>query len=171
MASLQEESRGKLVLDCGATDNIVSVPALDAYVQRKHELREGTKVEIDPNDKVKFRFGDGRRETSLSLAKFHVKANGKADTISMRTLDTGDAYVPMLGGVSFLRKSGAVIDFTNGKCVLSNLDADRVIQLEESSSGLWMLDITKDLLAGSQPVSSLGATPLGSLASSSQTKH
>ena len=151
MASLREETVGKMIIDSGATSSLTSVVALEAFIGKMQELGKDHGVTVDPRDKTTFRFGNGARDTTLSRADVTTYAEGRPGTISMACLDTRGRYVPMLASVDFLRKSGAVIDFGRGEAVFRALGT-KVVKLESTSSGHYVIDITKDLLKGAGAV-------------------
>ena len=102
-------------------------------------------IQVNPNVKTRFRFGDGRRESTLSQADIVTILGGECGTVRLGALDTKGAYVPLLGSTEFLKKAGAIVDFVTGEALLGNLE---VFQLERSKSGLRMLDLTQDPLMG-----------------------
>ena len=73
---------------------------------------------------------------------------GKTGEFQVHALEKNN--VPILLSISTLRALGAVIDFDTGQAIFKKVDSDRVIQLERSSSGHLMLDLTRDLLSKSR---------------------
>ena len=78
-------------------------------------------------------------------ATFEVSACGDCGTIDFHGLDAKG--VPLLLGAKAMKEMGAIIDFDSGKAVFAKLCPDRVVQLEASSSGHWLLDLSEDLYA------------------------
>jgi len=64
----------------------------------------------------------------------------------------------MLASIDFLRRSKAIIDFHRGEAVFEAV-SNKVVKLEESSSGHLLVDLTKDLVA--TPSASSEATGTG----------
>jgi hypothetical protein len=112
-------------------------------------MSDDSHISIDPTDTTRFRFGNGSGNTSISRAKIPFKANGKAGQVAVAILDTEDKYVPLLGGMNFLEKSGAVVDFGAGEAIFRAIDEKKVVKLKKCQNGLLALDLTKDLLAHS----------------------
>ena len=145
-ASLRDETKGKLLLDSGATRSLASVVALEDYAKLNSKRTDPKRIEVDVHDRARFKFGNGAAETTASRADLEVTAGGKAGTISVHALATkDDKYVPMLGSINFLKNSKAVVDFETGRAIFKAIDEDKVVQLEEVSSGHLALDLTRDL--------------------------
>ena len=75
-----------------------------------------------------------------------LQANGKSGMLKIHALNKGTG--PVLISVSTLRALGAVIDFENDLLVLRRLDPKKIIQLQRSSTGHQLLDLTADLFEG-----------------------
>ena len=125
-----------------------SVLAFDDFCDAMVEAGKTADIQVNPHVKTRFRFGDGRRESTLSQADIVTTLGGKCGTIRLGALDTKGAYVPLLGSTEFLKKAGAVVDFVTGGALLRNLDDKKVFQLERSKSGLLMMDLTQDPFMG-----------------------
>ena len=100
---------------------------------------------IDPEDRTQFKFGNGSKKTTLSRADITTQGGGKAGVVSMGCLDTGETYVPMLGSVEFLVRSGAIIDFGRALGIFQAI-SDEIVELERSSAGHLLVDLTEDLV-------------------------
>ena len=50
-----------------------------------------------------------------------------------------------------LRKMGAVINFENGQAKFLKLHPEKIVQLEKSSTGHWLLDLSEELYAREVP--------------------
>lgn len=146
-ASLEEQSAGCLVLDCGATDSVGSVKALEKlYTILSESRKEAPTLEVDPDDRTKFRFGNGHRDTSISRVKVPFTAGGRPGQVAVAILDTNDKYVPLLGGINFLEKSGAVVDFGSSQAVFRAIDETKVVKLQKCTNGLLALNLKEDIL-------------------------
>jgi len=152
-ADMESQSAGCLVMDCGATDSVGSILALEKLVALLDARPSGRPpIEVDPKNITRFRFGNGQRDTSISRVQLPFIAGGKAGHIGLAVLDTNDQYVPLLGGMNFLSKSGAVIDFGSERAVFKAIDATKIVNLKKCANGLLALDLTKDdLLSNASP--------------------
>jgi hypothetical protein len=72
-------------------------------------------------------------------------ASGKTGEMEIHAHDA--PQVPILLGVNALRKLGAVIDYEANTMILKNVDAVKVISLEQSRSGHQLLPLTGDVFA------------------------
>ena len=57
----------------------------------------------------------------------------------------------MLLSSQALKKMGAVINFENGQAKFTKLHPEKVVQLEASSTGHWLLDLSEDIYARDVP--------------------
>ena len=57
----------------------------------------------------------------------------------------------MLMSSQALKKMGAVINFENGQAKFTRLHPDKIVQLEASSTGHWLLDLSEDIYAKEVP--------------------
>ena len=78
-----------------------------------------------------------------------VEAAGSHGTIDFHGIDAED--VPMLLSSKALKKMGAVINFENGQAKFMKLHPDKIVQLEASSTGHWLLDLSEDIYAREVP--------------------
>ena len=152
--AMQETSKGKMVLDSGATTCCGSVVALEA-LQRMRVEKEGNDgvASFDPEDNQRFKFGNGEAQSSLGRADLRISSGGEEGQVSVQVLETKGRYVPMLGSVKLLRDLGAVVDFDQDEAIFKKVDPNKVVQLERASSGHLLLDLQKDLSEqmGSRP--------------------
>ena len=149
---------GKAILDGGATKSIASVTALEALMDinyRKHG--ENRPVSLDGKNRPTFGFGNSSTDKCLSTATMRIKAAGKDGNLTIHTLDRGDG--PILLSVATLRALGAVVDFEADLIVFRNLDPERVVALERSSTGHQLLPLSEDIFEGARKL----AKPLKSL--------
>ena len=140
--------QGKAVIDCGATRSLGSVYALERVLHQT-PLRGST---VDVHNRPTFGFANSEEDTCLSTLHLQLSAGGRLGTLQVHALDRGQA--PILLSVSTLKKLKAVIDFEDGTMVLRGIDANQVLQLEESSTGHLLLSLTDDLLSRAMPTSS-----------------
>ena len=75
-----------------------------------------------------------------------IQAQGRDGQLKIHTLDKGAG--PILFSVETLRSLGAVIDFENDLVVFRRLNQERIIQLEQSSSGHQLLPLVQELIPG-----------------------
>ncbi len=61
-------------------------------------------------------------------------------------MDTGNAFVPVLAGQEWLDETGAIIDFSTGQAVFTKVDPTTPVQLQKSSGGHLLVDLTKDVV-------------------------
>eukprot|EP00969_Alexandrium_andersonii_P151215 6686213-Alexandrium_andersonii.AAC.1 len=70
-ATLTTEASGMGVVDCGATETIGSLPAIQQIIEKKMAAGEDNPVlEVDEQSQMKFRFGNGQTrfaESSITL--------------------------------------------------------------------------------------------------------
>ena len=104
-------------MDCGATSSIGGLDAIQALADISgHEL--GIETKVDPGTQKTFRFGNGNKQTCLSKAELPMKIGTKVGSVSFNVLD---APAPALLGMDFLSRSGAVVDFEEGKVTFRKL--------------------------------------------------
>ena len=150
--------QGKAVLDGGATRTIGSVHALERLMEL-HYQNDGTTglQELNLEEKPTFGFGNSTKNQCVSTAAFKIHADGREGRLQIHALDHGDG--PVLFSISSLRALGAVIDFSEDLVCFRNLNANKVIQLERSSTGHQLLPLAQDWYGDSktstQPVPSL----------------
>ena len=137
--------RGKAVLDCGATDSLGSINAVESLAKINVKKTGLSKMRVNLGDRPTYTFGNGDSQRVAGRATFEVSACGDCGTIDFHGLDAKG--VPLLLGAKAMKEMGAIIDFDSGKAVFAKLCPDRVVQLEASSSGHWLLDLSEDLYA------------------------
>ena len=146
----QEATRkGKAVIDCGATESLGGIGALE-NLARKNVKRHGTsRMRIDFSDRPVYSFGNGESTRVDGRATFEVEAAGNSGTIDFHGINAKG--VPMLLSSQTLKKMGAVINFDNGQAKFSKLHPEKIVQLEASSTGHWLLDLSEDIYAKEVP--------------------
>ena len=142
LSAMREETRGKMVIDCGATRSLASIMALEDCLEEGDGSVTAT---VDPTNNTKFKFGDGLTKKTASRATLHFQAKAKHGGVKMYAMDTKGRYVPMLGSMEFLIKSGAIIDFQTGAAIFTKIDPDKVVMLERISSTHLVFPLCSDV--------------------------
>ena len=134
------------MLDSGASRSMGSALAIHQLLQERERVN-GDCSEITFTDKEQhtFRFGNGMSDRTSTKAtvpfiieELNVEA-GEIPQIEIHVLET-EKYVPLLGSITFLQKSGAVIDFEN-HCIKFGRMSNNWYQLEVSTGGHLLLDL------------------------------
>ena len=116
-------------------------------------------MEVDPEHRLWYTFGDGQRKQCVSHSTFHVQAGGRSGKCQINALEDAKG-VPILLAVNTLRSLGAVIDFETCTGCLKKIDANRMIKLDEDKGGHLYLSLVKDLLSQeAEPESVLPLVP------------
>ena len=136
ISTSQAMEQGKAVIDGGATRTLGSVKAVEALMSLNQDLNGSDGLsKLDTEQRPTFGFGNSSRNQCLSTAWMRIQAEGRPGELKIHTLDQGTG--PILFSIETLRSVGAVTDF-------ENLSKDRIIQLEQSSSGHQLLPLTQD---------------------------
>ena len=141
--------KGKAVIDCGATESLGGITALENLAKLNARKTGTSRMRLDRRDQPTYTFGNGESSRVAGRATFEVTAGGEKGTIDFHGLDAKG--VPLLLSAKALKRMGAIIDFTNGRAIFNKLYPGRVVQLEASSSGHWLLDLSEDLYAKEVP--------------------
>ena len=136
--------QGKAVIDGGATKTLGSVTAVERLMELNSQQHGDSRLSrLDTDEKPTFGFGNSSSDQCLSTAWMKVKAGGHQGELKIHTLDKGNG--PILFSVEALRALGAIIDFEHDLICFRKLSGDRIIQLEQSSSGHQLLPLSSDL--------------------------
>ena len=135
--------KGMGVIDCGATEAIGGVDALESLARRLSQ-QDGRQPDVDTKDRPWFTFGNGARQQVMSRVAFGVNAADKEGNFKCYSLEAKG--VPILVSIAALSSLGAIIDFKRNLAVFTELDATAVIKLEKAESGHLLLDLASDLL-------------------------
>ena len=136
--------QGKAVIDGGATKTLGSVTAVERLMELNSQQHGDSRLSrLDTDEKPTFGFGNSSSDQCLSTAWMKVKAGGRQGELKIHTLDKGNG--PILFSVEALRALGAIIDFEYDLICFRKLSGDRIIQLEQSSSGHQLLPLSSDL--------------------------
>ena len=106
-------------------------------------------MRIDRTDRPTYTFGNGESAKVDGRATFEVEAAGNLGTIDFHGIDAQG--VPLLLSSKALKKMGAVINFANGQARFLKIHPEKTVQLEKSSTGHWLLDLSEDLYAKEVP--------------------
>ena len=142
---------GKAILDGGATRTLASVTALEALmkVNKKKHGHDGI-LNIDPEDRPVFGFGNSSQEQCMSTAQVKLRAAGQNGSLRVHALDKGQG--PILFSIDSLRNLGAVLDFEHDYVIFRKLDKSKAIPLERSSTGHQLLPLSEDLYQNAIPL-------------------
>ena len=147
LAGLEDETEGCMVLDCGATKTFGSIKALEKIVEKQRAAGMDTScVTVDVTDRPNFGFANGAAEKCSSRATLPLQADGRLGTVAGYALNTkNNRYVPLLGSVDFMRRSGAIIDFATGIACFAKISMEKLVKLKRISTGHLCIDMTRDL--------------------------
>ena len=136
--------QGKAVIDCGATKTVGSIHALEK-IMAEHIRKNGSNhVErVDFADQPVFNFGNSSRNRCASTAQMSVPLDGKLGSLRVHALDAGSS--PVLLSVQSLKQLGAMIDFEGGLAVFRKIAPDKVIRLEQTEAGHFVMPLTSDI--------------------------
>ncbi|CAJ1432532.1 unnamed protein product [Effrenium voratum] len=132
------------VLDSGATETVTSLTALTEIMNYRKELFGDEDVKVYPADGKSFRFGNGRTMLASSFVEIPQFLNGQKVWLGAYTLDTEDAFVPMLIGMRTLQKLEAVVDFRSRLTIFPTLSPDMITLHQCPRTGHLMIDLSAD---------------------------
>ena len=136
-------NQGKAVIDGGATRTLGSVTALERLMSLRTEKHgDSGLAKLDLEQRPVFGFGNSSSDLCLSTAWLKIQAAGREGQLKVHTLDKGSG--PILFSIETLRSLGAIIDFEHDLICFRKLSQDRVIQLEQSSSGHQLIPLVQD---------------------------
>ena len=140
--------KGYGIIDGGATKTLGSVHALEAVAAENFRKHSDDRIlEIDPEQKPTFGFGNSSRNQCVSTAKVQIQAGDQKGILQVHALEEGQG--PVLLSISTLRSLGAIIDFEADLIVFRKLDDRRVIKALRSQSGHQLLPLTENLYSNS----------------------
>ena len=128
-------ARGRALLDCGATDMVGSVEAIEAILDISQEAfgADHDWVSVDTDDRPVYMCGDARRKQALSKVKVKVQPGRHVTHLHVHAQETELVVCKSLSA------QGAGINFETGQAVFRNLEPETVVQLERRWTGhLWM---------------------------------
>ena len=141
-------SAGKAIIDGGATASVGSADALEQVQRLNKEQGNSRDLILNFGSSPSFRFGNNGKTQCLSTAQLEVPLAEKVGKMQIHVHDIPQQ--PVLLSISALRSLGAVIDFSEDTCILKNVDASRVIQLERAESGHQVFPLTQDVFQDSK---------------------
>ena len=151
ISTTEAMNEGKAILDGGATRTLASVTALEALMKvNKQKHGSDGILNIDPQDRPVFGFGNSAQEQCMSTAQVRLRAAGQAGCLRVHTLDKGQG--PILFSIDSLRNLGAVLDFEHDYVVFRKLSRTKAIPLERSSTGHQLLPLSDDLYRNAVPL-------------------
>ena len=146
ITTLEAIDQGKAILDCGATRSIGSVYAIEKLMEMNVRAK-GTSgvVSVDTNKRPVFSFGNSSMNQCASTVKMGITAGNRSGAVQIHALDHGQG--PILLSVESLGMLGAMIDFQAKMVVLRNIDATKILPLEQTATGHLVVPLSEDLLA------------------------
>ena len=146
ITTLEAIDQGKAILDCGATRSIGSVYAIEKLMEMNVRAK-GTSgvVSVDTNNRPVFSFGNSSMNQCASTVKMGITAGNRSGAVQIHALDHGQG--PILLSVESLGMLGAMIDFQAKMVVLRNIDATKILPLEQTATGHLVVPLSEDLLA------------------------
>ncbi|CAE7713156.1 unnamed protein product [Symbiodinium sp. CCMP2456] len=139
---------GKAIIDGGVTSSLGSEEALQQVAMLNWKATGRDSIEIVPEERPSFRFGNNAQHTCLSTALLRLPISCKASHMRVHIHDIPGQ--PVLLSVKSLRALGAVIDFSNDQAVFKALDPKAVVSLGppavDTSCFLWPRTCLKGLL-------------------------
>ena len=132
-------ARGRVLLDCGATDTVGGVEAIEAILDKSPEAFEADHdwVSVDTKDQPVYKIGDAKREQALSKVRVKVQPGGHVAHLHAHAQETEG--VPVSLSAKSLTALGTMIKFETGHAIFRNLEPRTVVQLQRSPTGhLWM---------------------------------
>ena len=88
--SCENLARGRVLLDCGATDTVGSVEAIEAIIDKSQEAfgDDHDWVSVEINDRPVYKFGDAKRKRALSKLRVKVKHGGHIAHLNVHAQET-----------------------------------------------------------------------------------
>ena len=136
---------GKAIIDGGATSSVGSLEALEQIGRLNWEKYRDDGIQVHPEEKPSFRFGNNGKTTCLSTATLAVPLGGQVGQMKVAVHDIPGQ--PVLLSVSSLRALGAVIDFDEDEMILKRVDPHAIVQLERATNGHQVFPLTDDLMS------------------------
>ena len=100
-------ARGRVLLDCGATDTVGRVAAIEAIIDKSQEAfgADHDWVSVDTNDQPVYEIGDAKRKQALSKVRVEVQPGGHVAHLHVHAQETEG--VPVLLSAKALTASMA----------------------------------------------------------------
>ena len=138
--------QGKAIIDGGATSSLGSEEAVRQVAEMNWRRSGHDGLEIDPDDKPNFRFGNNGRQACLSTAKMAIPLGDRQGTMKVHIHEIPGQ--PVLLSIQALKALGAVIDYSNNQVILRHVDPKKVAVLETTEGGHQLFPLTQDILSG-----------------------
>ena len=139
--ALEEDVSGLLVLDCGATSNLVGSDTVDRMQEKALEENRSTGLSFSNEERREFRFGNDQTKPANGVCTKTAHIVGTPMLYHSHVVPGG---APWLASVDFLRSSGAVVDFGRDKAVFANLAPDKMVQLRRLSTGHLAIPLNEE---------------------------
>ena len=138
------------IIDSGATASLGSAEALEMVMQDNLRAHGDSLMSIDTSRKPTFRFGNGQKRECISTVDMKIGAGNKQGSVTIHVHDTPGQ--PVLISRKALGALGAVINFEEKVAVpvYKNVDATRVVCLEEAENGHLLMPLTGNILVKSE---------------------
>jgi hypothetical protein len=139
-SAIQDQTRNKAVIDCGATESIVGDFMLQDFQDELCHLGfDGdAEVKIDRAVRRNFLFGNSETSRAIGLAQVTAGICGQEKTLDVHVVQGG---TPFLLSSRWLYEQEAVINFKTGKACFPHL-SEKQVQLERSPSFHLLLPLT-----------------------------
>ncbi|CAJ1425291.1 unnamed protein product [Effrenium voratum] len=133
------------VIDCGATETVASLQAIEELMARRRELRDGQEeaIRVFSDVRKQFRFGNGQELQASSYIEIPQQINGCTFYLGIFTLDT-EGYVPVLLGIKTLHRLGTVVDFANHRAAFTQVCQDWLPLVNCERTGHLLVDMSLD---------------------------
>ena len=133
------------VIDCGATETVASLQAIEELMARRRELRDGQEeaIRVFSDVRKQFRFGNGQELQASSYIEIPQQINGCTFYLGIFTLDT-EGYVPVLLGIKTLHRLGTVVDFANHRAAFTRVCQDWLPLVNCERTGHLLVDMSLD---------------------------
>ena len=137
------ENAGFGIIDCGATETVGSLPALESLMQARLQLSGVTEeVGVSAAPPKGFKFGNGTFSMSSSCVLVPQSIGDLQLRLQLYTLDCEG--VPILIGMRTLRRLKAVVDFSKCLAIFVAVNPNLAAPLRRSKTGHLLTDLRGD---------------------------
>lgn len=123
---------GLLVLDSGATSNLVGADTVDRCQERALNENRSPGLSFSGEERREFRFGNDAVRPANGICTKDATIVGRPMLYHSHVVPGG---APWLASVDFLRETGAVVDFGRDMAVFARVDPERMVQLRQLQTG------------------------------------
>ena len=125
----QNLASGRVSLDCGATDTVGSIGAIQAILDTAQEAfgTDHDWFSVDTNDRPVSKFGETKRKQALYKVRVKVQPGRHVAHLHVYAQET--ERVPVLLSAKSPTALGAVINFEMGHAIFRNLEPETVVVL------------------------------------------